>query len=121
MPSAPPPLDRLADHPGMRKVGLTFKGSCGVADGPVKVHSPKGGFFLHCPDDTLRRVGNADRVARRKMTSPDTLRRELGIYDFAPVRPDCLKLDTSQLTAEAAAARIVDHFELAPPAPDRTA
>ena len=78
--------------------------------------------FLHCSiDDTLRRVGNADRVARRKMTSPDTLRRELGIYDFAPVRPDCAQLDTSQLTADAAAARIVDHFELAPPAPDRTA
>jgi len=72
--------------------------------------------FLHCSaEHALQRVGNADRVARRKMTSVDALRRDLATYDFAPVRPDCLKLDTSQLTASAAAARIVEHYGLSPP------
>ncbi|GLH78704.1 hypothetical protein SSBR45G_36130 [Bradyrhizobium sp. SSBR45G] len=71
--------------------------------------------FLHCSiDDALQRVGNADRVARRKMTSPDTLRRELGIYQFTPVRSDCLTIDTSELTAEAAADRFAIHYGLTP-------
>ena len=70
--------------------------------------------FLHCsPADALQRVGNADRIARRKMTSPDALRRELATCEFAPVRPDCLQLDTSLMTAQAAATCIVEHFGLA--------
>ncbi len=74
--------------------------------------------FLRCSiEDALQRVGNADRVARRKMTSPETLRRELAVYDFVPVRPDCLKIDTSLMTAEAAATRIITHFNLAPSTP----
>jgi hypothetical protein len=75
--------------------------------------------FLHCSrDEAFQRVGNADRVARRKMTSEDALRREFTTYEFAPVRPDCLQFDTSLMTAQAAAACIVAHFALTTRAPN---
>src|SRR6202140_5311200 len=49
--------------------------------------------FLHCcREEAVRRVGNPDRVERRKMTSAEGLIRELDSYSFSPVpRADCLK------------------------------
>jgi hypothetical protein len=69
--------------------------------------------FLRCSrEETLRRVGNPDRVARRKMSSGEHLTRELD-YDLTAVpRPDCLRLDTGMNPAEATAQEIVVHFGL---------
>jgi hypothetical protein len=70
--------------------------------------------FLHCSRaEAARRVGNPDRVERRKMTSPVSLIRDLDRFDFSPVpRPDCLKLDTEVRPAEATAQEIARHFGL---------
>jgi hypothetical protein len=70
--------------------------------------------FLHCSrEEAARRVGNPDRVERRKMTSAESLIKDLDEYKFSAVpRPDCLKLDTEVKSAEATAREIVDHFGL---------
>jgi hypothetical protein len=70
--------------------------------------------FLHCSrEEAARRVGNPDRVERRKMTSEQSLNSDLDRYNFAPVpRSDCLKLDTGVRLAEATAREIVSHFGL---------
>jgi chloramphenicol 3-O-phosphotransferase len=70
--------------------------------------------FLHCSrEEAARRVGNADRVERRKPTSAENLMRDFDTYDFAPVpRDDCLKLDTGARSAEATAREIIAHFGL---------
>ena len=70
--------------------------------------------FLHCSrEEALRRVGNPDRVARRKISSGEHLIRELDRYDLTAVpRPDCLKLDTGVNAADVTAQNIVDHFGL---------
>ena len=70
--------------------------------------------FLHCSrEEAARRVGNPDRVERRKLTSPEGLMKDFDRYDFAPVpRADCLKLDTEARPAEATAREIVRHFGL---------
>ena len=70
--------------------------------------------FLHCSrEEAARRVGNPDRVERRKLTSPEGLIRDFDRYDFAPVpQADCLKLDTEARPAEATAREIVRHFGL---------
>jgi hypothetical protein len=70
--------------------------------------------FLHCSrEEALRRVGNPDRVERRKITSGEHLIRELDRYDLTAVpRPDCLKLDTGVNPAEVTAKNIVGHFRL---------
>ena len=70
--------------------------------------------FLHCSrEEAARRVGNPDRVERRKMTSAESLFRDLDRYKFSPVpRPDCLKLDTEARPAEATAREIISHFGL---------
>src|SRR5439155_13272455 len=72
--------------------------------------------FLHCSrEEALRRVGNPDRIERRKMASGESLNKYLDSYDFAAVpRPDCLNLDTGKAPAEVTARRIVDHFGLTP-------
>jgi hypothetical protein len=72
--------------------------------------------FLHCSrEEALRRVGNPDRMARRKISSGDHLIRELDRYDLTAVpRPDCLKLDTWTNPAEVTAQSIVNHFGLTP-------
>ncbi|MEH2612054.1 hypothetical protein [Bradyrhizobium sp. AZCC 1693] len=72
--------------------------------------------FLHCSrEEATRRVGNPDRVERRKMTSGASLIKYLDSYDFAAVpRPDCLKLDTGVNSAEAIAQHIARHFGLTP-------
>ena len=70
--------------------------------------------FLHCSrEEAARRVGNPDRVERRKLTSAEILTRDFDTYDFAPVpRADCLKLDTEAKPAEATAREIIAHFGL---------
>jgi hypothetical protein len=70
--------------------------------------------FLHCSrEEALRRVGNPDRVARRKIISGDHLTRDLDRYDLTAVpRPDCIKLDTSINPAHVTAQEIARHFEL---------
>jgi hypothetical protein len=70
--------------------------------------------FLHCSrEEALRRVGNPDRVTRRKISSGEYLIRELDRYDLTAVpRPDCLKLNTGMNPAEVTAQNIVGHFKL---------
>jgi hypothetical protein len=70
--------------------------------------------FLHCSrEEAVRRVGNPDRVERRKMTSAESLIRHLDNDNLAPVpRPHCLKLNTEVRSAEATAEEIVRHFGL---------
>ncbi|MEH2560023.1 hypothetical protein V1286_007552 [Bradyrhizobium algeriense] len=70
--------------------------------------------FLHCSrEEALRRVGNPDRVARRKIISGDHLTRDFDRYDLTAVpRPDCIKLDTGVNPAEVTAKNIVGHFRL---------
>ena len=74
--------------------------------------------FLHCSrEEALRRVGNPDRVERRKLTSGEHLIRDLDRYNLTAVpRPDCLRLDTSINPAEVTAQKIVEHFGLNVPA-----
>jgi len=70
--------------------------------------------FLRCSrEEALRRVGNPDRVERRKMTSAASLSKYLDDYNFTPVpSADCLILDTEEQSAEATAHEIVSHFGL---------
>ena len=70
--------------------------------------------FLHCSrEEAGRRVGNSDRVERRKMSSRESLNKYLDDYTFSPVpRPDCLMLDTEVRPAEATAQEIIGHFGL---------
>ena len=74
--------------------------------------------FLHCSrEEALRRVGNPDRVERRKLISGEHLIRDLDRYDLTAVpRPDCLKLDTGVNPADVTAQKIVEHFGLNVPA-----
>ena len=70
--------------------------------------------FLHCAEDEMaRRVGNPDRVARRKIISIKALNRFLAQASMVPVpRANCLTLDTSITPADATAQDIVRHFGL---------
>ena len=70
--------------------------------------------FLRCSrEEAARRVGNPDRVERRKMTSAENLIKDLDSNNFAPVpRSDCLKLDTEARPAQATAREIISHFGL---------
>jgi chloramphenicol 3-O-phosphotransferase len=70
--------------------------------------------FLHCSrEEAARRVGNPDRIERRKMASAERLFGYLDRYQFSPVpRPDCLTLDTGAEPAETTARKIVRHFAL---------
>lgn len=70
--------------------------------------------YLYCSrEEAARRVGNPDRVKRRKMTSRESLIRDLDKYKFSPVpRSDCLKLDTEITSADLIAQEIVHRFGL---------
>jgi len=70
--------------------------------------------FLHCSrEEAARRVGNPDRVERRKMTSEEGLNKYLDAYKFTPLtRAACLTLDTELRPADATAREIVSHFGL---------
>jgi len=70
--------------------------------------------FLQCTtDEIVGRIGNADRLARKKMTS------EQGIRDFmaghricAVPRPTCLLLDSGANDADTNANFIIEHFRI---------
>jgi hypothetical protein len=70
--------------------------------------------FLHCSrEEAARRIGNPDRVERRKLTSEASLIKELDTYKFVAVpRPGCLMLDTEARPAAATAQEIIRHFGL---------
>jgi hypothetical protein len=70
--------------------------------------------FLHCSrEEAARRVGNPDRVERRKIISQEGLFRDLDNFRFPPVpRSDCLKLDTELRSADLNAQEIVRYFGL---------
>ena len=70
--------------------------------------------FLHCFDEEIaRRIGNADRVERRKTSSMEALNAFRAIYNDAPVpRDNCFKIDTGARSAEAIALEIARHFGL---------
>jgi hypothetical protein len=72
--------------------------------------------YLKCSGaEIVRRIGNADRVARRKMTSEQGAKDFLVKHSAVPVpRGNCLTLDSSTGSADANAAEIVRHFGLAP-------
>jgi chloramphenicol 3-O-phosphotransferase len=71
--------------------------------------------FLHCPqEEALRRVGNADRVERGKLSSAEGLIEFLGDRNFTTVpREDCISFDTGAMPPDAVAREIVDRFRLA--------
>lgn len=75
--------------------------------------------FLRCADEeAARRVGSADRVARRKLASPAGLARFRAGYSITQVpRPGCLVLDTDLAPPDATARAIADHFRIAPRSP----
>ena len=70
--------------------------------------------FLYCSrEEALRRVSNADRAERRKITSEHGLNRFLEQFEIAPVpRAGCLSLDTGTRSADESAQEIVRHFNL---------
>jgi hypothetical protein len=121
-------IDAAAEH----DVGLLVSTFCYTEpeDRPLyddfeAIMQQRGGellpVFLHCSrEEAARRVGNPDRVERRKLTSAETLMRDFDRYDFAPVpRADCLKLDTGTRPAEATAREIVAHFGLQTPSREK--
>jgi hypothetical protein len=70
--------------------------------------------FLRCSTDEIaRRVGNADRVARRKMSSDENAREFIGRHKVCAVpRSTCLVLDSEASDADTNAERIIRHFNL---------
>lgn len=70
--------------------------------------------FLSCErQEILRRLGNADRIERGKITTPAAFDAFLDKLTIAAVpRLDCLALDSGQARAEDTAQRIVRHFGL---------
>jgi hypothetical protein len=71
--------------------------------------------FLQCSTEEIaRRIGNADRVARKKMASEQGAREFMARHRVCAVpRPTCLMLDSETNDAEANAERIIRHFDLA--------
>jgi hypothetical protein len=70
--------------------------------------------YLRCSDDEIaRRIGNADRVLRRKTSSMEALEEFRVLYNDAPVpRDGCLELDSAARSAEGTAREIVRRFGL---------
>jgi hypothetical protein len=77
--------------------------------------------FLNCSTaEIVRRVGNAERAARNKMTSEQRAREFLAQHRLVAVpRDNCLVLDSEARSAKANAGEIVRHFRLADPPPGR--
>jgi hypothetical protein len=73
--------------------------------------------FLQCSlNEIVRRIGNPDRVAGKKMASEQSARDFLIRHQVAPVpRADCLVLDSEANDAQANAQRIIRQFNLATP------
>jgi hypothetical protein len=72
--------------------------------------------FLKCSKkEIVRRLSNADRKERRKITSEKGLDEFLARYNIAPVpRPGCLVVDSETKSADVAAQEIIRHFDLVP-------
>ena len=70
--------------------------------------------FLTCSRRSLEeRVGSADRVQRKKVTSREGLDRCLARWNLVPVpRSNCYTIDTDAATPSEAARDVVDHFGL---------
>ena len=69
---------------------------------------PLVAVVLHCdPEEVLRRVPNPDRTARYKLDDADVARRIMGDGMSLPGWPELVELDTTGLSAEETAARIV--------------
>ena len=70
--------------------------------------------FLSCSDqEAKRRVGNADRVERRKLTSVEGLASFNARWNIAPVpKANCLMLDTEVEGPDLVARSIIQHFGL---------
>jgi hypothetical protein len=70
--------------------------------------------YLRCSTEELvRRVGNADRITRKKMTAEDSVRKFTAQYRLTVVpRSSCLVLDSEAKSAEANAKEIIRHFGL---------
>jgi hypothetical protein len=114
-------LEAASQH-GVPLLGMTFCYS-EPEDLPLveqfeKVVQRDGGellpVFLRCSEEEImQRIGNADRVERRKISSMDGLNRFRLEYNDAPLpRDNCLLLDTTSRTAEAVARDIVRRFAL---------
>ena len=70
--------------------------------------------FLECSaTEMARRVGNVDRVARKKMASEQSARDFMAQHRVSAVpRPTCLVLDSEANAADANAEQIIRHFNL---------
>jgi hypothetical protein len=68
--------------------------------------------FLQCStDEIVRRIGNADRVARKKMASAQSARDFMARHRICAVpRPTCLLLDSEANDADTNANCIIGHF-----------
>ena len=68
--------------------------------------------FLQCSTDELvRRIANADRVARKKMASEQSVRAFMAQHRVCAVpRPTCLLLDSEANDPDTNANAIVEHF-----------
>jgi hypothetical protein len=73
--------------------------------------------FLQCStEEIVRRIGNADRVARRKMASEQSVRDFVARHQICAVpRAGCLVLDSAASDAEENARCIIRRFDLATP------
>jgi hypothetical protein len=71
--------------------------------------------FLECStEEIVRRIGNADRTAKKKMASEQSARSFMNEHKVCPVpRHNCLVLNSETRAAEANAQEITRHFTLA--------
>jgi hypothetical protein len=71
--------------------------------------------FLQCStEEIVRRIGNSDRVARRKMASEQSVRDFVARHQICAVpRAGCLVLNSEANDPEANAQSIIRHFNLA--------
>jgi hypothetical protein len=70
--------------------------------------------YLQCSTpEIVRRIGNPDRVARKKMATEEGVRDFIAQNQVSAVpRPACLVLDSEADDADANAVRIIRHFSL---------
>ncbi len=70
--------------------------------------------FLHCAEaEMIRRVGNPERVQRRKIISESGLRQYNSVNNLTSVpRDNVLTLDSGTRTAKETAREIIRHFRL---------
>jgi hypothetical protein len=70
--------------------------------------------FLQCStEEIVRRIGNSDRVAKKKMASEQSVRDFVARHQICAVPRACLVLDSAANEAEANAQCIIRHFNLA--------